>query len=403
MVEDIVEKIISEFARTTEEIYTLEEFRKKLKSGKKLVIKYGVDVTAPFLHIGHAVNLWMMRKLQEYGHKVVFLIGDFTTRIGDPTGRDETRPIIPEEEIEKNAQEFIKQVSMVLITDDPEVFEIRRNSEWFSKMPLDKFISLLSMVTHARLISRDMFQRRIKDGKEIYMHEIIYPILQGYDSYMLKSDLTIVGSDQLFNEMMGRFFQEKFGQEPQVIITTKITPGLDGKHKQSKSLGNYVALADTPRDKFGKIMTLPDELIIQWMEVYTEIPMEKIKEIENKMKNGLLNPRDAKLELAYAIVERYHGKEVAEREKEWFIKTFSKKEIPTDVPSVEVEKGEYTLLEIVKKCEPNKSNSEIRRLILQGGVKIFDKKITNPKEIISVKDEIILKIGKKKFCKVIGV
>jgi len=319
-----VNKIISDFERTTEEVFSLEEFKEKLKTKKQLIIKYGVDVTAPFLHLGHAVNLWMMRKLQEEGHKVIFLIGEFTTRIGDPTGRSDTRPVIPEEKIEKNAQEFIKQVSTILITDDPEVFEIRRNSEWFSKMSTAEFISLLSMVTHSRLISRDMFQKRIEEGKEIYMHELIYPILQGYDSVMLKSDLTIVGTDQLFNEMMGRFFQEKFGQEPQVIITTKITPGLDGKFKQSKSLGNYVAITDSPRDKFGKIMSLPDNLIIQWMEVYTTILLDKIEEYKIKMSSGEINPRDVKLELAKAIVERYHGREIAEKEKEWFLETFLK-------------------------------------------------------------------------------
>jgi len=396
-------KIIFDFKRTTEEIFSLEEFKEKLKRKKQLIIKYGVDVTAPFLHLGHAVNLWMMRRLQEEGHKVVFLIGDFTTKIGDPTGRSETRPIIPEEEIEKNAQEFIKQVSTILITDDPQVFEIRRNSEWFSKMSTAEFISLLSMVTHSRLISRDMFQKRIEEGKEIYMHELIYPVLQGYDSVMLKSDLTIVGSDQLFNEMMGRFFQEKFGQEPQVIITTKITPGLDGKFKQSKSLGNYVAIADSPRDKFGKIMSLPDHLIIQWMEVYTTIPLEKIEEYKVKMKKGEINPRDVKLELAKAIVERYHGKEVAEMEKKWFLETFSQKEFPNDAPIIKIPEGEYNLLDILKFIKPEKSNSELKRLIMQGGVKIDGKKITDFKSLISCKEKekLHLKLGKKEFYRIL--
>lgn len=398
-----VDKIISDFERTTDEIFSLEELREKLKTKRQLIIKYGVDVTAPFLHLGHAVNLWMMRRLQEEGHKVVFLIGDFTTRIGDPTGRSDTRPIIPEEEIEKNAQEFIKQVSKILITDNPEVFEIKRNSEWFSKMSTSEFISLLSMVTHSRLISRDMFQKRIEEGKEIYMHELIYPILQGYDSVMLKSDLTIVGTDQLFNEIMGRFFQEKFGQEPQVIITTKITPGLDGKFKQSKSLGNYVAITDSPRDKFGKIMSLPDNLIIQWMEVYTTIPLDKIKEYEQKMNNGEINPRDVKLELAKAIVERYHGKEIAQKEKEWFIKTFSKKEFPNDTPVVTIPKGKYTLLEILKSIKPENSNSELRRLISQGGVKVNGKKITDFKHTVYYKEgeRFNLKLGKKEFYRIV--
>ena len=396
-----VNKIISDFERTTEEVFSLEEFKEKLKTKKQLIIKYGVDVTAPFLHLGHAVNLWMMRKLQEEGHKVIFLIGEFTTRIGDPTGRSDTRPVIPEEKIEKNAQEFIKQVSTILITDDPEVFEIRRNSEWFSKMSTAEFISLLSMVTHSRLISRDMFQKRIEEGKEIYMHELIYPILQGYDSVMLKSDLTIVGTDQLFNEMMGRFFQEKFGQEPQVIITTKITPGLDGKFKQSKSLGNYVAITDSPRDKFGKIMSLPDNLIIQWMEVYTTILLDKIEEYKIKMSSGEINPRDVKLELAKAIVERYHGREIAEKEKEWFLETFSKREFPDDAPEIIIENRKVTALELVSYCFPQKSKSEIRRLIVQGALRINGNKIADPYQILDLKNEInYIKIGKRNFFKV---
>ena len=238
---------------------------------------------SPHLHIGHAVNLWMMRELQDLGHKVYFLIGDFTTQIGDPTGRSNTRPVIPQAEIDKNAEEFIRQAKMVLRFDDPDLLEIRRNSEWFSEYKLADFLKLLSMVTHARLISRDMFQRRIESHEDIYLHEMIYPILQGYDSYALESDLTIIGSDQLFNEMLGRFYQQRFGQNPQVIITTKITQGIDGKAKQSKSLDNYIGLGHSSRDKFGRCMKIPDDLIIDYLKVYTKVPLEEIIEIEKKI------------------------------------------------------------------------------------------------------------------------
>ena len=214
-----VERVLDAFARTTDEIVTLDELRGVLRSGRQIRIKYGVDVTAPMMHIGHAVNLWMMRELQEIGHKVVFLIGDFTTRIGDPTGRDKLRPVITEEEIARNAEAFIEQVGKVLLTDE-DVVEVRRNSEWFGDLPTSKFLSLMEMVTHERLLSRDMFRKRIEEGAGLYMHELTYPIIQGYDSVELESDLTIVGSDQLFNEMMGRFYQERFSQKPQVIITT---------------------------------------------------------------------------------------------------------------------------------------------------------------------------------------
>ncbi|MBI3337120.1 MAG: tyrosine--tRNA ligase [Candidatus Staskawiczbacteria bacterium] len=214
-----IEDLHMKFSRTTAEVFSMSEWNNLLCSGKRLRIKYGVDVTAPYLHIGHAANLWMMRLLQDHGHKVIFLIGDFTTQIGDPTGKSRTRPVILQEEIERNTLEFIEQAKMVLRFDNPELLEVRRNSEWFGNMAIGEFLKLLSMVTHARLISRDMFQKRLTDEDDIYMHEMVYPLLQGYDSFALQSDVTIIGSDQLFNEMMGRFYQERFGQTPQVILT----------------------------------------------------------------------------------------------------------------------------------------------------------------------------------------
>ncbi len=233
------------------------------------------------------------------------------------------------------------------------------------------------------------------------MHELIYPILQGYDSVMLRSDLTIVGTDQLFNEMMGRFFQEKFEQEPQVIITTKITPGLDGKCKQSKSLGNYVAIADSPRDKFGKIMSLPDNLIIQWMEVYTTILLDKIKEYKTKMSNKEINPRDVKLELAKAIVERYHGRKMAEREEKWFLETFSKREFPDNTPEIIIENQRITALELVSHCFPKKSKSETKRLIIYGALKVNGNKVDDPHQVINLDNGVnYVKIGKRNFFKI---
>ena len=269
--------LLDSFARTTDEIVTLAEFKEKLSSGRKLRIKYGVDVTAPLLHLGHGVNLWMMREMQDAGHTVVFLIGDFTTRVGDPTGRSQTRPVISRDEIEANAEEFINQVSVILRTE-PEVFEVRRNSEWWDSMSLDEFMSLLSMVNHGRLIARDMFQRRIEEGSEIHMHEFLYPVLQGYDSYALESDLTIVGTDQLFNELMGRFYQSRLGQAPQIVITTKITAGIDGGEKMSKSLGNFISIAHSARDMFGRTMSIPDHLIVPYLKVYTTVPAGTVEE-----------------------------------------------------------------------------------------------------------------------------
>ena len=382
--------------RLVDQSYSVDELYKKLKSKSQLKIKYGVDVTAPFMHLGHAVNLWLMRHFQEKGHKVIFLIGDFTTRIGDPTGKSKTRPVISREDIDKNADDFINQVSQILLTDK-EVFEVRRNTEWFDSMGVDNFLSLLSMVTHARLIQRDMFQKRISENKEIFMHEMLYPILQGYDSYMLESDLTIVGSDQLFNEMMGRTYQEKHDQEPQVVITTKITPGIDGGEKQSKSLGNYIAISDTPRDKFGKAMSIPDHLIVQYMEVYTAIPLAEIKGIKAAIDGGE-NPMVAKKTLAQAIVELYHGKEVAVAERSWFDEVFSKKKNPQDIATITLESSSINILEAVATCCPEMSRSHIRRLIQQNAVKYNDEAITSDETSIEIsQEESLLKVGKRKW------
>ena len=391
-------KLLESFARTSEEIFSLNEFEELLKSGKQIRIKYGVDVTSPFLHIGHAVNLWMMRELQELGHKVIFLIGDFTTQIGDPTGRSDTRPIIPREEIEKNAEEFIRQAKMVLHFDDPNLLEIRKNSEWFSEYSLSDFLKLLATVTHARLISRDMFQRRIEKQEDIYMHEMIYPILQGYDSYVLESDLTIIGSDQLFNEMLGRFYQQKLGQKPQVIITTKITPGIDGKAKQSKSLDNYIGLGHSSRDKFGRSMKIPDELIVDYLKIYTNVPMDEISRVEKEI---LSDPMKWKKFLAREILKRYHNEADVQNEQEWFENTFSKKITPDDIPVLEVDESQWVAIDLVKKhFDKSKSNSELRRLFKQGAVSLNDRKISAFDEKVDVTSEDVIKVGKRTWFKV---
>src|SRR3989344_4329764 len=296
-----LEKIL---ARNVEDVIKREELEKKLTSGKQLRMKHGVDVTSPLLHLGHAVDYWKMREFQELGHKVVFLIGDFTTQIGDPTGKSKTRPEIEEATIKENAQTYLDQVKKILI-DTPELLEVRRNSEWYGDMNISDFLGLLKLVTHAQLIERDMFQERIKQDQDIYVHELLYPILQGYDSVMLESDLTVIGSDQLFNEMMGRRFQKAFGQDPQVVMTTTITPGLDGKEKMSKSLGNFIALLDAPQDKFGKIMSMPDSLIDSYLFVYTQLPMEEVQHVVE------LHPREKKERLAHEKPKLDHGENKA--------------------------------------------------------------------------------------------
>jgi len=392
-----IDDILERFDRTSDQFFSKDEFRTKLKTGKKLRIKYGVDVTAPTLHIGHAVNLWLMRYMQNLGHKVIFVIGDFTTRIGDPTGRNELRPVIPREDIDRNAKEFIDQARMVLRFDDPDLIEIRRNSEWLESMTLQEILDLLSHVTHARLISRDMFQLRLAEGKEIHMHEMLYPVLQGWDSVMVKSDMTIIGSDQLFNEMMGRLFQEKNGQKPQTIITTKITPGIDGKAKQSKSLGNYIGLGHTPRDKFGRVMSIPDDLIDAYFRIYTDAPLD---EIDRMKKEIMLNPRDAKMKLAYAIVGLYHGHDIAAAERDWFENVISKGHVPNDIPALHVISPHIIAIDLIHLAMPENSKSDNRRLMTQGAVVLNGEKLSKPTATLTLKPNDILKVGKRNWFRI---
>lgn len=387
--------------RTAADVITADDLRAKLASDRQLRIKYGVDVTAPFLHIGHAVNLWAMREMQQAGHKVVLLIGDFTTRIGDPTGRSATRPVIPAEQIDRDAEAFIAQASRVLLTE-PALLEIRRNSEWWSPMRLDSFLALLSQVTHARLIQRDMFQARIAKGSEIRMHELLYPVLQGYDSCELESDLTIVGTDQHFNELMGRFFAERLGGSPQVVITTEMTPGIDGRAKQSKSLGNYIAISDSARDMFGKAMKLPDNLVTMYLRHYTMIPLAEIARLEAAMNTGELNPMEAKRVLGRALVERYHSAAEAVSEDEWFSRVFSRRSAPDDLATIAVADPNSTLLEIVSRCLPEQSNTEMRRLITDGGVRLDgQRKLTDPDRRHPLSSGEVLRVGKRRWFRIV--
>lgn len=390
------EEFFNHFSRTTENFFTLQDLKKLLESGKQIRIKYGVDVTSPNLHIGHAVNLWMMRYLQELGHKVIFLIGDFTSQIGDPTGKSKLRPIISLKEIKTGEKEFLKQIKLILNTN-AKFFEIRHNSEWYGKMRLKDFLSLLAAVTHSHLIARDMFQERIRAGREIYAHELIYPILQGYDSVIIKSDLTIIGSDQLFNEMMGRFFQERFGQNTQVIITTKITPGIDGTEKQSKSLDNYIGLNHSPRDKFGRIMKLPDNLITDYLKIYTNV---SLWDIEIARKKYIDDPMAYKMFLAREIVKRYHDEKIAGDEEEWFRSTFQQKEIPFNVPEEKIAAGAYQSLALLTKLKLASSRTEAKRLIEQGGVEINGNVLDDWRGKIEIKRGVIIRVGKRRFVKI---
>ncbi len=392
-----INEVMAYFDRTSDQFLSREEFKVKLRSGKPLRIKYGVDVRTPTLHIGHAVNLWLMRYLQDRGHKVVFVIGDFTTRIGDPDGRLDTCCDIPTDEVEKNIATFIEQARMVLRFDDPKLIEVRRNSEWYDKMPLREFMDLASLVTHARLMARDMFQLRLAQGREIYVQEMLYPILQGYDSLVVESDLAIVGSDQFFNESIGRILQEKHGKKPQTLITTKITPGTDGRGKQSKSMGNYIGLLHSPRDKFGRIMSIPDHLIEEYFRVYTDVPYSEISGFKAMIGK---KPRDAKVALATALVERYHGTPAAELERDWFENTISRGQVPDNLPTLGLVSPKIDAFDLVQMARPGKSKSDTKRLMQQGGVELNGKKLKDPDQKLVVSPHEILKVGKRNWFRI---
>ncbi len=388
------------FRRGVADIVTRVELSARLASGHKLRIKHGIDATAPELHLGHATSLWKIRSLQEQGHKAVILFGDITTSIGDPTGRSKTRPLLSKSQIRANVRSIEKEVRGILYTD-PKVYETHVSSEWYEKMSMPEFIRLLSHVTHARLIERDMFKERIKYGEEIFMHEFVYPILQGYDSVRLKADCTVIGQDQLFNEHMGRFLQEKFDQPPQSIIALSILPGLDGGEKMSKSLGNFIGIGDSPRDKFGKAMRVRDPLIISYLEHYTDVALPEIRALEDGLKNGK-NPMEVKLFFAEALVKRYHGAKTAKKEKEKFSSLFSKREAPKDAPLVKIPPGSYFLPDLLVRLKFARSRSEARRLVAEGAIEIDGSVIKNPKWLLDVPGSgVTVRAGKRKIARII--
>jgi len=432
-------------------------FRKKLtnkakgKHNKDIIIKFGVDPTTPDIHLGHAVVLRKLRALQDLGCKVVFLVGDFTARIGDPSGKSKIRPEIEQEEVEKNMKTYLEQIDKILLKDK-NVFSWIRNSEWFygiSDMQPKKGVNIsmwgrginpssfvgksvfyeetrmqktklgkkeihnvtlrglmwaLKHITHAQLIQRDMFQERIKKGGELYMHEMLYPVLQGVDSQIIGEiyggcDIEIGGTDQTFNMLMGRDVMKANKQPPQSVMSMKILEGIDGKEKMSKSLGNYIAITDKPSDMYGKVMSIPDSSIIHYYELCTFTPPIRIEEIKSSLMEEKTNPRDIKMELAKQIVAIYHGeKEAIEAEKS-FVNTFQKKEIPDDIQEVFAKKEEK-LVDVIVSEKIVKSKNEARRLISDGAVKEIDndKKITDADYLIE--ENLTLKIGKKRFIKI---
>ncbi len=393
-----VQRQIKEISYGVEELITEEELAIKIANSitgrKPLRVKLGVDPTAPDIHLGHTVTLRKLRRFQDLGHEVIFIIGDFTAQIGDPTGRSQVRPPLSEEEVTKNARTYTEQVFKILEENKTKVVF---NSRWLSNLTLKEIIKLTSLYTVARLLERDDFGNRYRKGIPIYVHEFLYPLMQAYDSVVVKADVEIGGSDQLFNLLLGREIQKHYGLQPQIAITMPLLEGLDGVRKMSKSYGNYVALNDSPEDMFGKIMSIPDSLMEKYFRLLTDLPITQIEKTIKDLKEGKLHPMEAKAFLAHTIVRMYHGKEKADRAREEFFRVFSKKEVPSDIPKHHIKKG-TRLTKALLDANLVPSSSEAKRLIKQGGVYLNGERITDINHTLD-EGEFTVKVGKRKFAR----
>ena len=383
--------------RGIDEVLTEDDLVSKLKSKKQLTVKVGFDPTAPDLHLGHTVILNKMRHFQNLGHKVVFLIGDFTGRIGDPSGKNKTRPSLDKEELEKNAKTYSDQVFKILNKD---LTDIRFNSEWCEDLGADGIIGLASKYNLGRMLERDDFSKRYKANQQIAIHEFLYPLIQAYDSIALNADVEMGGTDQKFNLLVGRELQRAFDQEPQVCITLPILEGLDGINKMSKSLDNYVGINEDPDEMFGKIMSISDDLMWRWFELLSFRPINEVNELKKEVKSGM-NPRDTKILLAEEIIERFHSKVDAENAKNTFLDRFQKGAKPKDIETFSISlDDDIAIGNLLKESGLVQSTSEAMRLVKQGAVKINDEKIDDPKLSIEKNQELLVQVGKRRFLKI---
>ncbi len=391
----IMKSDIEILLRGIEEIIPKEEFLAKLKKNKTLRIKVGFDPTAPDLHLGHTVIINKMKLFQDMGHEVIFLIGDFTGSVGDPSGVNETRPVLSKSDLKKNSKTYQKQVFKIL---DPQKTEIRYNSEWMNKLKPSDFIKLASTQTVARMLERDDFDKRYKSQQPISIHEFLYPLLQGYDSAILKVDVELGGTDQKFNLLMGREVQKHYGLEQQSIMTLPLLEGLDGVKKMSKSLENYIAIEDKADDMFGKIMSISDQLMWRYFDLLSFKDSAEIDNLKKDQKNGE-NPRNIKFILAQEIVERFHGEKKSKSALNEFLNRFQKGNIPTNIEdiSLTLSKDELTLSRVLKDSKLTSSTSEALRMIKQGAVKIDGEKVLDSDHKIALNEEQIYQVGKKRF------
>ncbi|MEN3043084.1 MAG: tyrosine--tRNA ligase [Fervidobacterium sp.] len=391
------EKQVEILKKNCVDLISEEELLERLKEGRPLRVKLGVDPSRPDLHLGHAVVLRKLKQFQDLGHHVILIIGDFTAMIGDPSGRSATRPMLSREEVIENAKSYANQAFMIL---DKNKTEIRYNNEWLGSMTFADVVKLAGKYTVARMLEREDFAKRYSEGTPISIAEFLYPLAQAYDSVAIQADVELGGTDQLFNLMVGRKIQEEHGLKPQIVLTMPIIEGTDGKLKMSKSYNNYIGFTDEPKDMYGKVMSIPDELIVKYAKLLIDVDEHIIAEMEKKINEKLVNPRDYKMWLAKELVKQFHGEERAKEAEEYFVTVFQKKEIPDEMPEVKIQKGSYNIVDLLDKLGIG-TRSEIKRLITQGGVYLDNNRIDNFKVIVEIKENHILRIGKRQFIKIL--
>lgn len=391
-------KIDELLSRGVEEIIVKKELEEKLKSGQSLNIKLGIDPSRPDLHLGHSVVLKKLKEFQNLGHHIILIIGDFTGMIGDPSGKSKTRPALSKEEVLKNAKTYFDQAGKIL---DLKKTEVRYNSTWFAAMGWEDILKLTAKFTIARIIERDEFSKRLKSGVDITISEIMYPIMQAYDSVEIKADVELGGTDQKFNMLAGRELQKKMNMPPQNVLTVPLLVGLDGAQKMSKSLDNYIGVAENPNSMFGKIMSIPDSLILNYFTLLTDLTGKELEKIKSDMASQKVNPRDLKVRLAKEIITFYHSKKDAESAEKEFIRIFRDKALPSEIPEIKISEKSLPILDLLVKAKLASSKSEAKRLVEGKAVEIDSKTITDWKTTIEIKNGMVIKAGKRRFAKII--
>jgi len=395
-----VQRQAAELLRGCEAIYTQQELQERLaeaaRSGRRLRVKLGLDPTAPDIHLGHTVVLRKMRQFQDLGHKAVLIIGDYTARIGDPSGVSKTRPILTDEQIRQNAETYFRQAGKILDTDG-ERLEVRYNSEWLSKLTFAELLHLAAKKTVAQMLQRDTFKKRLAANEDVFLHEFLYPLMQGYDSVCVQADVELGGTDQTFNNLVGRDLQKAHGLPQQVVIIMPILVGLDGVEKMSKSKGNYIGVTDPPNDMFGKVMSIPDSLMENYLTLLTDLPLEQIRKMIDPSRT---HPRQAKAALGRMIVEKFHGQQAAESAAEEFDRVFKERQAPSDMPLVRVGAGAVNIVELVFQAGFAKSKSDARRLVQQGAVSIDERTISDPDASVQPSAAQVLRVGKRRFARI---